>query len=142
MLEGSHSKRPRLAQQPGARGPFGLLPGALPSRPMAKACGPVARPGPARCRRRPIKGRQLGFGDPNRPLCRAAAAVGCSGRRRRHPPTSPGHRRRQAAVQTPSLLASKPPIPLPLPPLMASTRPGHGGRPAEQGRPSPASFGP
>ena len=65
---------------------------------MAKACGPVARPGPARCRWRPIKGRRLGFGDPNRPLCQAAVAT---------------HRRRRAAVAAPSCLdAASPTIPL------------------------------
>jgi len=54
--------------------------------------------GPARCRRRPIKGRRLGFGDPNRPLCQAAVAT---------------HRRRRAAVAAPSCLdAASPTIPL------------------------------
>ena len=88
---------------PAARGAFGLLPGAPPSRPIAKACGPVARPGPARCRWRPIKGRRLGFGDPNRPPVPS--------RRRRgvlRPPPSPS--RRPVAVP-PCLQASYPPSP-------------------------------
>ena len=86
---------------------------ARPSPPIGQARSPAGQAaqahsaGPAQYRWWPIKGRRLGFEDPNRPLCRAAAAVGCSGRRRRHPPTSPGHRRCQAAVP-PCLQVSNP----------------------------------
>ena len=92
---------------------------ARPSPPIGQARSPAGQAvqarsaGPARCRWRPIKGRRLGFGDPNRPLCQAAAAVRYSGRRRRHPPSSPSHRRCQATAAAPSFLyAASSTIPL------------------------------
>ena len=122
---------------------------ARPSPPIGQARSPAGQAvqarsaGPARCRWRPIKGRRLGFGDPNRPLCQAAAAVRYSGRRRRHPPSSPSHRRCQATAAAPlSSMPLAPPSPSFPCSSMASSRPSHGGRPAERNRPSPASFGP
>ena len=85
---------------------------ARPSPPIGQARSPAGQAAqahsavPAQYHWWPIKGRRLGFEDPNRPLCRAAA-VGCSGRRRRHPPTSLDHRRCQAAVP-PCLQVSNP----------------------------------
>ena len=82
------------------------------ARPVWPAAGCTAQPAHSQCVR-PIKGRRLGFGDPNRPLCQAAAAVRYSGRRRRHPPSSPSHRRCQATAAAPSFLyAASPTIPL------------------------------
>ena len=117
---------------------------ARPSPPIGQARSPAGQAaqarsaGPAQYRWWPIKGRRLGFEDPNRPLCEppppwVAPAAAVATRRRRQA---------TAVAKPPSLLASKSPIPFPLLPLMASTRPGHGGRPTEQGSPSPASFGP
>ena len=56
-----------------ASGPAG--PAARGARAARLACCRVHQPAHSQCVR-PIKGRRLGFGDPNRPLCRAAAAVG------------------------------------------------------------------
>ena len=113
---------------------------ARPSPPIGQVRSPAGQAvqarsaGPARCRWRPIKGRRLGFGDPNRPLCQAAVAT---------------HRRRRATAVAKPLLPpplSSMPLALPSPSFpcssMASSRPSHGSRPAEQNRPSPASFGP
>ena len=111
LKKNKKNKRRRQSEAARLTGPPGHQ--ARPSPPIGQARSPAGQAaqarsaGPAQYRWWPIKGRRLGFEDPNRPLCRAAAAVGCSSRRRRHQPTLPGHRRCQAAVP-PCLQVSNP----------------------------------
>ena len=105
-----------------------------PSPPIGQARNPAGQAaqarsaGPARCRRRPIKGRRLGFGDPKRPCVKPPSPPTVVA----EPPSPPPLALMPLAPPSPSFPCSS----------MASSRPSHGGRPAERNRPSPASFGP